>query len=303
MARIALITYRDDPELNPSDRMLVAPLQERGIAAVPVPWDADGVDWHAYDGLLLRSCWDYHRYPDRFAAWIRQVAAEGIPLWNSAPLVLWNMDKVYLRDLAQACVPTIPTVWLERGAKADLAAILADRGWAKAVVKPRIGASAYQAWAVAAAAAAAAQARFRAQVGRSGIMVQQFAEGITAGEWSLVFFRGTFSHAVLNRPAPDNFFVQTEHGGESAIGAPPAAFIEAAAQIIACGTRLADPAASPPVYARVDGLDMDGHLVLMELELIEPFLSLHLAGPKAAQQFAYSIAAAIPSELHTGYES
>ena len=55
-----------------------------------------------------------------------------------------------------------------------------------------------------------------------------------------------------------------------------------------------DLAAVPgdPVYARVDGVERDGHLVLMELELIEPHLFLRWhAG--AATRLAASIGALV----------
>jgi hypothetical protein len=38
-----------------------------------------------------------------------------------------------------------------------------------------------------------------------------------------------------------------------------------------------------PLYARVDGVERDGHLVLMELELIEPHLFLGWDARAAAQ--------------------
>ena len=38
------------------------------------------------------------------------------------------------------------------------------------------------------------------------------------GEWSLVFFAGRFSHAVLKRPAAGDFRVQAEHGGSTEAG-------------------------------------------------------------------------------------
>ena len=43
-----------------------------------------------------------------------------------------------------------------------------------------------------------------------------------------------------------------------------------------------------PIYARVDGLVLDGTLMLMEVELIEPELFFHLA-PEAADKLAAAV--------------
>ena len=87
------------------------------------------------------------------------------------------------------------------------------------------------------------------------------------GEWSLLFFGGQFSHAVLKRPAAGDYRVQWEFGGSAEAMAPPRALIADAERVLAA-------APGTTVYARVDGVERDGHLTLMELELIEPHLFL-----------------------------
>ena len=45
-------------------------------------------------------------------------------------------------------------------------------------------------------------------------MVQKFMDSIvTEGEWSLIFFGGEFSHAVLKTPSSGDFRVQNDFGG------------------------------------------------------------------------------------------
>jgi hypothetical protein len=93
MKTIALITDQAQPDLSQSDQLLVAPLRVLGIAATPVPWDDPTVDWRTYDTLALRSCWEYHHQPSRFRAWLAALDDQRLPLWNPAPMVLWNMDN------------------------------------------------------------------------------------------------------------------------------------------------------------------------------------------------------------------
>src|SRR3712207_4018119 len=100
--------------LDPDDELVIGPLKERGLRAEPAVWDAPAVDWAAFDLAVLRSTWDYYQRRADFLAW-----AETVPrLLNPAAVLRWNTDKRYLRDLAAAGVPIVPTDWVEPGAGA-----------------------------------------------------------------------------------------------------------------------------------------------------------------------------------------
>ena len=284
--RLALATYAPLPALTADDRLAVPELARLGIAARPAVWDDATVQWDDFDAVVIRSCWDYHRKPVAFGAWVRRLGAFGVRVLNPPPVLHWNADKRYLRDLASAGVPVIPTVWIDQGARASLAEILAAHGWSDVVVKPAVSASAHQTWRVAAADAADVQPRFSALTALGHVLVQPFVEEIrTSGEWSLVFLGGEFSHAVVKRPREGDFRVQAEHGGSHAAAAPPSHLIDAAQAALAA-------APGPRVYARVDGCVVNGLFRLMELELLEPglFLATHPAAPR---RFARAIADAL----------
>jgi hypothetical protein len=116
---------------------------------------------------------------------------------------------------------------------------------------------------------------------------------IAEGEWSLVFFDGSFSHATLKLPSPGDIFVQQRLGGTTQLRQPDARLIEQAAVAVQATIARTHPTDSRLLYARVDGLDVDGHLLLMELELIEPGLFLDRAAPDAPTRFAEAIVAVI----------
>jgi hypothetical protein len=62
-------------------------------------------------------------------------------------------------------------------------------GWTKAVVKPRISATAHRTHLIAAEDADAVQELFEELRSGPGVMVQKFMDGVvTEGEWSLIFF-------------------------------------------------------------------------------------------------------------------
>ena len=236
----------------------------------------------------MRSCWDYHLHPSSFIRWLRYLEQLQVPLWNPTPILQWNLHKTYLRDLQTQGVTIPPTCWLKRDSKAELATILADHGWREAVVKPAISATAYHTWRTTREQARQDQERFAALLQHSDVLVQQFMDPVvTYGEWSLVFFQKQYSHAVLKKAKPGDFRVQDDFGGTVEVVSPGMALIEQAQQIIDC---IKDPV----LFARVDGIELDGRLVLMELELIEPFLFLQ-SNPHAVERFAHAIRMILPN--------
>ena len=268
MTRIALATYSKLPTLNDDDRLLVPALAALDVTAVPAVWDARAVCWDEFQGVLIRSCWDYHLRPGEFLDWIDQLERAGVAVWNPGNLLRWNHHKRYLRDLAARDVATVPTRWLPRGEAADLLALLADAGWREAVVKPAVSASAFGTWRTSTGTATGEQSRLDALLRIADVMVQPLLPDVAdAGEWSLVFLGRRFSHAVLKRPAPGDYRVQWEFGGSAESAVPPGHLIADAERVIAA-------VPGDALYVRVDGVEHEGRLVLMELELIEPHLFL-----------------------------
>jgi glutathione synthase/RimK-type ligase-like ATP-grasp enzyme len=289
-ARLALATDAAHAGLTDDDIVAIAPLRARGVHAEPAVWSDASVRWDAYDGVVVRSCWDYHRQLDTFLAWIDRLERLGVRVWNPPDVLRWNTRKTYLRDLAAAGVPTVPTAWPNEGD--SLVELLAARGWRDAVVKPVVSASAFRTWRVRAAEASSREGEFRDALTHGAVMVQPFLEDVVrTGEWSLVFLGGAFSHAALKRPRPGDFRVQAEHGGSSTVETPDERLVAEAASIV-------DRYAAGCLYARVDGVVVDGSLQLMELELVEPSLFLGLTG-SGAERFAEVVAAAIgPMQAH-----
>lgn len=282
MTRIAFVTWRELAAITSGDRLAAAELRRMGLTVEAAVWDDPGVAWEAYAAVIIRSCWDYHLRPAEFSRWLDRLESAGVRVWNPPALLRWNMDKAYLRDLQARGVAIPPTAILEPGATADLAALLTRHGWERAVVKPRVSATAFNTWLTTAATAAAENDRFAALLADRGALVQPFVDEVVAdGEWSLMFFGGRYSHAVLKRAAPGDFRVQDDFGGtvEPAL-APP--------WLVAEARRILDCLDNPPLYARVDGVVAGGRLLLMELELIEPWL-FFAADPVAPQRFAAAL--------------
>lgn len=293
---IALVTDSIAPALSVSDQTLVEPLRMRGIQVAAVPWEEAGVDWRAFDLVVLRSCWNYHHDLPAFQSWLDHLEAHGVRLLNPLSVVRWNLDKRYLRDLADAGIAIVPTIWLEPGQPTQLAEVLEAQGWEHAVVKPRVSASARGIWQTDRSSAAQQQPALDRLLETTGALIQPLMPQIADGEWSLVFFGGIYSHAALKVPGSGSIFVQQRHGGTTSLRQPHAQLIAQAANIVQAATLRARLEDRQLLYARVDGLDLDGQLILMELELIEPGLFLDLAAPEAPTRFAEAIVARLTHE-------
>jgi hypothetical protein len=270
---VAFVTCRKLPEMHADDRRAADVLRDRGVSVVSAVWDDPAVDWSGYAGVVIRSTWDYHHEQDHYADWLRRCASAGVKLWNPPGAVLANMNKRYLSDLARHGVEVVPTEYVEIRHGQNLRGMLQRRGWDEAVVKPAVSASAYRTWRTSLARAGRDQRAFEEESSRHEVLVQPHIEEIaTRGEWSLMFFAGSYS-------------VQEELGGSAAPARPPDHLIGAARHVLSLSP-------TPLLYARVDGVERAGRFMLMELEINEPYLFLGLSG-EAAVRFADAIEAVL----------
>ncbi|MET8354587.1 MULTISPECIES: ATP-grasp domain-containing protein [unclassified Micromonospora] len=275
--RVALVTCTDLVDLDPDDRLVLAPLAARGIAAEAVVWDDPDVDWSSYDLIVLRSPWDYALRRDEFVAWAASVPA----LVNPADVVRWNTDKRYLAELSAAGVPTVPTSWVEPG---ESWLPPADTG--EYVIKPAVSAGSQDTGRYDLAdpehrELAGAHVRRLSDAGRV-TMIQPYLTAVdTEGETALLFLAGpdglAFSHAIRKGPmltgpdlGPDGLYKAEEITARTAAPAQ-LAVAEKTLAVVPGGT-------AQLLYARVDLIPgPDGAPVLVELELTEPSLFIGYA--------------------------
>lgn len=268
MIRIAIATSKDS--LPASDQALAVALAEEGFDVNPVIWSSTQQNWRDVDAVVVRSCWDYHLRADEFLEWIALLERSDIVVINSPDLIRWNANKVYLGELAAAGIAIPDTVFVESGTELDLTRICALRGWESTVIKPTISASAHR-----------TERRSSGSV-QGPAMVQRYVDAIEAeGEWSLVYIKGEFSHAVIKKPQAGDFRVQANFGGTVQVARPSKASLEFAEDVL---SRLAWPA----TFARVDIVADGGSIQLMELEVIEPELFLDLV-PGSSHRLASAI--------------
>ena len=117
------------------------------------------------------------------------------------------------------------------------------------------------------------------------MMVQPFLPTIqTEGELSFIFIDGDLSHALIKRAKPGDYRIQSSYGGQEETIVPDGSDLDAARAVL-------DTLDETPLYARVDMLrHPDGSLLLMELELIEPYLYPE-QGARLGERMAKAVAA------------
>ncbi|MET8261978.1 hypothetical protein [Micromonospora sp. NPDC005205] len=275
--RVALVTCSDLADLDPDDRLVLAPLAARGVAVQAAVWDDPDVDWSSFDLVVLRSPWDYALRRDEFVSWASTVPT----LVNPADVVRWNTDKRYLAELSAAGVPTVPTAWIMPGESWQPPAETGEY-----VLKPAVSAGSQDTGRYDLADPehrdlAAAHVRRLSEAGRV-TMVQPYLRAVdTEGETALLFLAGpeglAFSHAIRKGPmlsgpdlGPDGLYKAEEITARTA-RPEQLAVAEQTLATVPGGTRQL-------LYARVDLIPgADGEPVLVELELTEPSLFIGYA--------------------------
>jgi hypothetical protein len=254
---------------------LRGPFEARGMRVEDVAWDDPKADWADFDAVIIGTTWDYWDRLEEFLAALERIEGQ-TRLFNGSSLVRWNARKTYLRELETKGAKLIPTLWLDVADEAAAQAAFDTLGADDLVFKRQVGAG--------------AKDQHRLKRGEPipamphPMMVQPFLPMIqTEGELSFIFIDGEFCHALIKRAQPGDYRIQSTYGGREEQITPSAEDLAAARAII--GTL--DEA---PLYGRVDMLRGDGGgLLLMELEVIEPYL-YPVEGPELGERMAAGVA-------------
>ena len=249
-----------------------------------IDWRAPLAELIGYDLALLGSAWDYTARKREFLERLEALEAAGVIVCNPANVVRWNGDKVYLQQLAALGAPSIPTLWPDDPAAADVLAAFDHFDCERVVVKHRVGSGAVGQESFTRAAPPAPGWR----LGQAG-MIQPFLAAIQSeGEFSFIFVDGALSHALIKRAAPGDYRIQSLYGGREVAHTPSPAEHAAAAAVMALL-----PFEAAPLYARIDMVrGADGALALIEAELIEPYLY-----PEQGPEFGRLLASAVCKKI------
>jgi glutathione synthase/RimK-type ligase-like ATP-grasp enzyme len=274
---VVLVTGEDMPHPDTESPLILAALARLGVRGEVRPWTSEA-EWSDVALAVCRSTWDYFYRPHEFLAWVDAVGAQ-TRLENPPALLRWNAHKSYLLELAGDGVPLVPTVLVPRGAGAEERAAALDR-FDTMVIKPAVGGGAMGA---ARGERPALEEHLHGLTQTGEALVQPLiASVLSRGETSLFYFGGQLSHAVRKVAKAGDFRVQPIYGGRVEAHEPTEAELAVADAVFQ-----ALPA--PPLYARIDLVQSAEEPLLMEAELIEPFLFLD-AAPGAETRLAEVLA-------------
>lgn len=270
--KIAYIIYSGTEKYLPENNFnevedLLPLLQSRGLDITAEIWDNPETDWKKYDVALLKTPWDYHEKYEQFIVWLDTIEALGIKLLNNYDIVRWNMDKHYLAEVGHAGFNVIPTIFLQKGWKEALEHLFTALQTTELIIKPCVSAGSKNTIVIHKANMAGQKETVWKMLLEGDYMAQPLMHEVKEGEWSFVFFNGKHSHTIIKKPLAGDFRVQQIYGGTITPVKPEKTDID-------CTAAYLQQFAKNAFYARVDGLMVNGKFVLMELELIEPFLYL-----------------------------
>jgi len=276
--KIAIATCQRLPEPDPDERVILEALRAKGFETNLLAWDDPSAPFVDHDLVVLRSTWNYYEEPALFLEWIAQTGS-ATKLLNPAHVVRTNVEKTYLRDLEARGVDIVPTAFAEKGD--DLDRLLDERWWnvERIVIKPVVSAGSFRTKSFLPSERADARTFFTELTNERAVMVQPWMASVeTYGERSLVWIAGDVTHAIRKTPRLSGNEEQVS--GEMPVAPEERAF----------ATKVLAPVAADLLYARVDVVNDNGTLRVMELELIEPSL-FFMQCPRALEKFVDAIAA------------
>lgn len=272
-------TLNFEKEFNHQFGELQHSLEASGHTLKAVDWKAPLSEFKEADAVVIGTPWNYQDSQIEFIHQLEAIQNAGIKLFNPASMVKWNVSKTYLRELDQRGASIVPTTWVDQVTKKDVEAMFQQYDADGVVVKRQIGAGSF------------GQTLYKkgdeipdcVLLDRPA-MIQPFLPAIqTEGEYSFIFIDGDFSHALLKIPQQGDYRIQSTYGARERAVMPSNADIDAAKEI------LSYIPFDTPLYARVDLLrGNEGNLLLMEIELIEPYL-YPVEGPNMSDMYAKAL--------------
>ncbi len=275
---------------------LIEALKRRGVQSSVEAWDDPSVDWSRYDLSVNRTTSNYMLDPRKYLDWARRAEKETV-IWNPRGVLEWNYHKGYLLKLQKEGVPVPPTIMINQDSEEPLSRHLEGLDWGEFVVKPAVTAGSFGLRRYK-DASPEAEAHFRrlnregyVQVAPDGTeyhcppcdtIVQEYQPEIEdAGESSLIYFGGAYSHAVIKKPKGGDFRCHPMWGADMKTHKATRGELKVAEAAL-------DAVGEPTEYARIDILTTRRGPVIIEAELIEPNLFFDFF-PQTVDSFAEHI--------------
>lgn len=270
MKSCALLSMDSLQDFECYDSLVIEPLKKLGWNSREVSWREQQVDWNEFDAVIIRSPWDYQDHSEAFLKVLSKIDQSNARLLNGLDLVKWNISKNYLKQLEEYGVLIVPTLWGTSYTDEFLLHAFEQFATEKLIIKPCISANADDTYRLNKNDGQLNQLQLETRFNNRQFMLQPFMSAIIdEGEFSLFYFNGEYSHAILKKPKINDFRVQEEHGGQLISITPEKSLLSTAALVL-------QKIPFPTLYARLDFVRHHQQFALMEAELIEPSLYFNM---------------------------
>ena len=263
--KIAYVVGNEDPTDPDPDLDIpfaIKAAEQLEIDLVFANWNDKSIAWESFDAAVIRSAWDYVPVREEFLQFAKNVETK-TKLFNSSEVMKWNTNKTYLSILENKGVPIIPTKFAN-----NLDEALPTIRWAfekapAVAIKPTVGAGARLAGKASTEVEAIDYVKKILEAKRTVIIQPYILSVDDEGEKAIIVINGEISHAAKKVPA----LTKGGHGdaaGQLEITTEMRDIVKNISNAVSEWNDL--------LFARIDVVRMGEKLVLMELELTEPWL-------------------------------
>jgi glutathione synthase/RimK-type ligase-like ATP-grasp enzyme len=263
--KIAYVVGNEDPTDPDPDLDIpfaIKAAEQLEIDLVFANWNDKSIAWESFDAAVIRSAWDYVPVREEFLQFAKNIETK-TKLFNSSEVMKWNTNKTYLSILENKGVPIIPTKFAINLDEALPAIRWAFEKAPAVAIKPTVGAGARLAGKASTEVEAIDYVKKILEAKRTVIIQPYILSVDDEGEKAIIVINGEISHAAKKVPA----LTRGGHGdaaGQSEITTEMRDIVKNISNAVSEWNDL--------LFARVDVVRMGEKLVLMELELTEPWL-------------------------------
>lgn len=263
--KIAYVVGNEDPTDPDPDLDIpfaIKAAEQLEIDLVFANWNDKSIAWESFDAAVIRSAWDYVPVREEFLQFAKNIETK-TKLFNSSEVIKWNTNKTYLSILENKGVPIIPTKFANNLDEALPAIRWAFEKAPAVAIKPTVGAGARLAGKASTEVEAIDYVKKILEAKRTVIIQPYILSVDDEGEKAIIVINGEISHAAKKVPA----LTKGGHGdaaGQLEITTEMRDIVKNISNAVSEWNDL--------LFARVDVVRMGEKLVLMELELTEPWL-------------------------------
>lgn len=278
MKTIALLTNSEWSNLSTDHQLLIEPLKRHGFSPQPIVWDNKNTNWDNFDIIVIASAWGYYKKVEEYLELIVKIDKLNIPLWNPPNVIKWNVNKKYLLELKEKGASIVPTLLVtNKSSIKKIGEEILKNNWKEIILKPVFGGGGYNV--------------LRGNINSFNIIksyIQKFSltsdiiiqplmkEVIDEGEYSFIFIGGEYSHTIISIQSSRTLNVVRKYSTIKKVTPPK--------ELIKQATDIYNLLPSTLLYARIDAVNINGKLCLMEAEINEPrlYFGMH---PQSIEKF------------------